>query len=156
MTKPWSGLGECFSLFEDTFRVSDIDREGKPFQYVSRIDGETELSHVQLGLDVNTEVYPIALGEYYSVSLVPSANIEGSWKENGSFNIHEDFSNSILAKYEYVMHGKVFKIHEDTKSGSITVVISFGGLILQLKGEEIDLSLLELDAEIFLLLKKLQ
>ena len=63
---------------------------------------------------------------------------------------------SLMDEYEYVMHGKVFK-YVDKKSGTLTkveVTISFGGLLLQLTGDAQKLDALELDANVFLLMKR--
>jgi DNA-directed RNA polymerase I, II, and III subunit RPABC3 len=156
MAETWTGSSGCFSSFEDTFKIANIDREGKPFQSVSRIEGTSKLTTVEIELDINTEIYPVAVNEDISISLVPSYSLEGADKIAGSFNIHEDFSNTIIAKYDYVMYGKIFKVTEDRSARNMSVYISFGGLIMLLKGEFDDLKMLELDSTIYLLLKKLQ
>jgi DNA-directed RNA polymerase I, II, and III subunit RPABC3 len=149
-------MAENWTSFQDTFKIDAIDREGKPFQSVSRIEGVSELNRVSIELDINTDIYPVTHNEYFSISLVPSLNLEGQDKISGAFNIHEDLSNTIMAKYEYVMHGKIFKVSEEKSGANLCVYISFGGLIMLLKGELDDLKMLELDSSIYLLLKRLQ
>ena len=58
--------------------------------------------------------------------------------------------------FEYVMHGKVFK-YKDVEKGNqahVEVLISFGGLLLQLIGEPARLSDFEVDMNLFLLMRK--
>ena len=58
---------------------------------------------------------------------------------------------NLIDKFEYVMHGKIF---EDKVEGQqLTVFISFGGLLMSVKGESKDLNSLEMDSRIYLCLK---
>lgn len=60
-----------------------------------------------------------------------------------------------MADYAYVMHGKVFKFSEDKGSAlKVSVFISFGGLILMIRGEPDQLSKLKLDSRVYLLMRK--
>jgi DNA-directed RNA polymerase I, II, and III subunit RPABC3 len=113
MSGNWLGSSGGYCIFEDTLQVAFIDREGKPFQSVSRIEGTSAINQVHIELDINTEIYPVYLNEHYNISLIPSLNLDGTDKIEGSFNIHEDYSNTILGKAEYVMHGKIFRLNED-------------------------------------------
>lgn len=62
-----------------------------------------------------------------------------------------------MDKFEYVMHGKVFKIGEDRTSvpSKTTVYASFGGLLMLLKGEQNSLAQLEVDRYIYILLRRM-
>jgi DNA-directed RNA polymerases I, II, and III subunit RPABC3 len=62
-------------------------------------------------LDVNTEIYPMEM-TYYKMVLASSVNADGSdmfdiirYENEGS----ESGMGALIDKYEYVMHGKVFK-----------------------------------------------
>lgn len=66
--------------------------------------------------------------------------------------------------YEYVMHGRVFKYADSGGGGGggssssrarVEMVASFGGLLLKLGGEAAKLQLLEVDAAVYLLVRKL-
>ena len=63
---------------------------------------------------------------------------------------------SLMDEYEYVMHGKIFKYVNKQAGGhsKVEVTISFGGLLLQLTGDPQKLDALELDAGVFLLMKR--
>lgn len=141
-------------LFEDNLRVTDIGKDGKVFEKVSRIEGVTEDLNCRIQLDVNTDIYSIKKDAYYSILLTKSLYADGSPSPN-NFNL-EMYSkkNSLLEKYDYVMHGKIFKYSEET-GGKVTVYSSFGGLLFGITGEPSHLSNLVLDDRIYLLMKKL-
>jgi len=68
---------------------------------------------MDLTLDVNTEIYPIEIGEKYALMLASSLSLDGTDK----IEIWRDQSKSSLADdYDYVMYGKVFKY--DDSNGS--------------------------------------
>jgi DNA-directed RNA polymerase I, II, and III subunit RPABC3 len=57
-----------------------------------------------------------------------------------------------VLSYDYVMHGKVYKC-EPKEDLQLAVLVSFGGLMMRLKGSAADLSAIDLDTMIFLLIK---
>ena len=63
---------------------------------------------------------------------------------------------SLMDAYEYVMYGKIFKYKDSSKSGQlrVEVFISFGGLLMQLIGDPKKLETLEVDNNVYLLLRK--
>ena len=64
-------------LFEDIFDVKDIDPEGKKFDRVSRLHCESESFKMDLILDVNTQLYPIELGDKFRLVLATSLREDG-------------------------------------------------------------------------------
>lgn len=71
--------------------------------------------------------------------------------------LHSSNRKEMLSdKFEYVMHGKIFKFRNTTQAGQpkVEVTISFGGLLLQIVGDASKLEVLELDTFIFLLIRK--
>ena len=63
-------------------------------------------------------------------------------------------NNNIIDNYELVMHGTVFQI-EDLKDGNGEVTISFGGLLLNMKGDMKLLKEFEMHQDLFLLANKI-
>jgi DNA-directed RNA polymerases I, II, and III subunit RPABC3 len=63
---------------------------------------------------------------------------------------------SAMDAFEYVMHGKVYKLDKKTGDGAVRAVvnISFGGLLLQLIGDHNKLSYFELDSMVYLLVRR--
>ena len=139
-------------LFEDTIKVDTVDREGKMFQRVSRIECSSQLYEVQITLDVHSELYPMEPGQYHSSLLASSLSLDGS-EGKGTYNIHESQANSLLSKYSYCMYGKIFK--HTMERGLLVVHISYGGLLMTLTGQPADLAQLEPDSSVYLLLRKL-
>lgn len=145
-------------VFEDIFEITDKDPDGKKFDKVSRIKGKGDLYEMDLLLDVNVDLYPLETGERFSLVLAPSLNLDNSaMAGHYDQSLHPSNSKALLSdRYEYVMHGKIFKFKSATSGGQqkVEVTISFGGLLLQLIGEPAKLEGLELDTFIFLLMRK--
>ena len=67
-------------------------------------------------MDVNTEIYQMAEGEFYKLVLASSVNADGSetfdiiqYENQGS----AQGMGALIDQYEYVMHGKIFKYQLD-------------------------------------------
>jgi DNA-directed RNA polymerases I, II, and III subunit RPABC3 len=140
------------TLLEDTIQITAVDREGKIFQRVSRVEGTSQLYEVQIALDIHSDLYPMEVGQYHSLLLASSLALDGS-ESKGSYNIHENQSNTLLSKYSYCMYGTVFK--HSIEKGLLVVHISFGGLLMTLTGQPTELVQLEPDSSVYLLLRKL-
>ena len=66
-------------------------------------------------------------------------------------------SNFLSDDFEYVMHGRIFKIEQAKDGpGKAQVFISFGGLLMQLTGDASRLSALHIDENVFLLMRSTQ
>ncbi|XP_028066658.1 DNA-directed RNA polymerases II and V subunit 8A-like isoform X3 [Camellia sinensis] len=116
---------------------------------VSRIQAQSEDYDMQLLLDVNTELYPINVGEKFRMALAPSLNVSGTAVKGAA--------KSLADKFEYVMHGLLYKISEDESSGpdvKVMIYISFGGLQLMLKGNPSYMGKFKVDQRLFLLMRK--
>ena len=62
---------------------------------------------------------------------------------------------ALIDQYEYVMHGKIFKYTLDDEQKYITIYVSFGGLLMSIRGEVKSLKNLEIDSRIYLLMSKI-
>lgn len=84
---------------------------------VSRINARSENYEMELTLDLNNELYPLEIGEKFSLVLATSLSLstvvgndtsgtQESWREKvgGERTLADD--------YEYVMYGKVYKYDE--------------------------------------------
>ncbi|KAM7512251.1 hypothetical protein LguiB_011126 [Lonicera macranthoides] len=132
--------------FDDTIKVDRLDPDGKKYDKVSRIQAWSEEYDMHVLLDVNTELYPTCVGDKFRMVLSQSLNLDGS----------EGKQKSLADKFEYVMHGLLYKISEDTSGASMEVVIcvSFGGLQLMLKGVPSRMGKFKVDQRLFLLMRK--
>lgn len=62
---------------------------------------------------------------------------------------------TLMDRYEYVMHGKIFKFKDNQGGGDrVEVYISFGGLLMQLIGGAKELADLQVDNNVFLLIRR--
>jgi DNA-directed RNA polymerase I, II, and III subunit RPABC3 len=142
-------------LFEDNIKIISIDKDGKVFDKVSRIEARAEDSDCKVLLDINTDIYPVTKDGVYSILITKSLAVDGSPSPNTfSFDIYSKKS-SLLDKFDYVVHGKIFKYSEES-DGKVSVYVSFGGLLFGLTGEPSHLSNLVMDERVYMLMKKLQ
>ena len=58
-------------------------------------------------------------------------------------------------QYEYAMHGKLYKWKQDQPKAPVEVYISFGGLLMRLRGDARHLVKLSLDSRLYLLIRKI-
>lgn len=143
-------MGEL--IFDDIFKVQRVNPDGKKYDKVTRIEARSEKCDMFMQLDVNTEIYPIDKEERFLVALSTTLSLEGGQK-------------SLADKFEYIMHGKLYKISDEpgakTLDGSsgpgvtVDIYVSFGGLQLMLKGDPSHCGGFELDQKLFLLMRKL-
>ncbi|KAG8098926.1 hypothetical protein GUJ93_ZPchr0013g34817 [Zizania palustris] len=158
------------TLFEDIFVVCRLHPDGKKFDRVTRIEARSEQFDMFMQLDVATDVYPLDVGNKFTMVLVPTLNLDGT-PDNGFFT--QAGRKTLADKYEYVMHGKLYKISEDTSGEDAKVLmnqeckpatqfgprarseiyVSFGGLLMMLKGDPSTASRFELDQRLFLLMR---
>ncbi|KAA8515760.1 hypothetical protein F0562_018629 [Nyssa sinensis] len=139
--------------FDDVIKVDQVDADGKKFDKVSRIEAKSEEDEMQIQLDVNTEIYPIQVGQKFRMALAPTLNLDGSTVTS---HFPEGGQKSLADKFEYVMHGLLYKIAEDTSGtkAQVMVYISFGGLQMMLKGDPSKMGKFKVDQRLFLLLRK--
>jgi DNA-directed RNA polymerase I, II, and III subunit RPABC3 len=146
-------------LFEDIFDVKDIDPEGKKFDRVSRLHCESESFKMDLILDINSWVYPIELGDKFRLVLASTLREDG-YPDTGEWNPADSGVSSRADSFEYVMHGKIYRIEGDDfasaePSGRLGAYVSFGGLLMRLQGDANNLHGFEMDHYVYLLMKKL-
>ncbi len=70
-----------------------------------------------------------------------------------------DQGSSRADSFEYVMHGKIYRIEGDEVdkdgSGRLAAYVSYGGLLMRLQGDANNLHGFEVDHHVYLLMKKL-
>ncbi|KAL0375672.1 UNVERIFIED_CONTAM: DNA-directed RNA polymerases II, IV and V subunitB [Sesamum calycinum] len=95
-------------LFDEIIKVLKIDSQ-VVYDKVSRINAESEDGDSILELDVHTELYPMLPGEKYRMVISRTLNVDGS-AVAGYFP--EGKQKSLADKFEYVMHGLLYKMSE--------------------------------------------
>jgi len=144
-------------LFEDIFDVKDIDPEGQKFLRVSRLHCESESFKMDLILDINVWIYPVDLGDKFRLVLASSLREDG-FADQGDWS-PLDSGPSRADSFEYVCHGKIYRIEGDDAhiegAGRLSAYVSFGGLLMRLQGDANNLHGFEMDQNVYLLMKKL-
>ena len=109
------------------------------------------------------DIYPVSQGDKLTLCLAKTLNLDGSSMPRGHVNTQREVYDRTVGKrstltddYEYVAFGKVFKYRDNSSSGAVMadVFVSFGGLLMQLTGEPKRLQDLDLDQNIYLLMRK--
>jgi DNA-directed RNA polymerases I, II, and III subunit RPABC3 len=102
-------------LYQDSFLINDVD-PGK-YDRVARISGFSSDNQVSMSLDVNTELYPITVGDNIQIVVASTLNLDGSkddetergWKDKPA-------SGTLAAEFDYVCYGKVYKFDDKITS----------------------------------------
>ena len=93
-------------LVEDIFTVKDLDPGNKtPFRNVSRVHFTSEYG-LEMELDINTQIYPVAIGSKLFIKTILSQNTRNAYTKDELAKISEKDN------FEYVMYGVVFEIEE--------------------------------------------
>ena len=85
-------------LFEDVFDVKEIDPDGKKFDRVSRIFGDSDSYKMDLILDVAVNLYPMKLSDKFRLVLTDTLQTDGSQPiglglEKNYFFLSKNFSS---------------------------------------------------------------
>ncbi|KAL8521529.1 hypothetical protein ACS0TY_011881 [Phlomoides rotata] len=141
------------TLFEDIFRIDALDPDGKKFDRVSRISARSEQFDMLMYLDINTEIYPMYAGEKFMMVLASTLNLDGT-PDSGYFTPGN--RKSLADKFDYVMQGKLYRISEESREKQVKadIYVSFGGLLMMLKGDPSIAARFELDQKLFILIRK--
>ncbi|XP_037492973.1 LOW QUALITY PROTEIN: DNA-directed RNA polymerases II and V subunit 8A [Jatropha curcas] len=137
---------------EDIIIVDSMD---KKFDKVSRIEAHSERLEMQITLDVNTEIYPsIKIKDKFALLITPTLHADGTG-DTGYYIQGKE--GSIADKFEYIMYGKLYKITEEGLGADVKaeLFISFGGLLLDMKGNPDYVTEFQLDHKYYLCMRKL-
>ena len=137
-------------LFEDTFEVAKLNPDGKKFDRVSRVVAKGETYEVDLTLDVASEVYPLKVGDKFTLVLASTLRLDGKPDED---TFDQDGKPTLLDQFEYGMCGRTFKF-DHVRDNVVSVIASFGGLLMQLQGEQRHIIRVRMDQRVYCLLRR--
>lgn len=113
------------TLYEDTFSITSI-QSGK-YDRVYRIFGISSAADTTLSLDINSELYPILVGESIQLQLASTLNLDGTKDDSGSGNrtawrynpsaIDGQQETTLADLFDYVCFGKVYQFKEAVGGG---------------------------------------
>lgn len=69
-------------LFDDIFTIKNVNPDGKKFERVDRLFCDGESFKMDLILDVNTQLYPLSLGDQFRFVLCTTLREDGLLDEN--------------------------------------------------------------------------
>lgn len=141
-------------LFSANFTVQSVDKDGKQFENVSRLECRSENNDSELLLDVHSDLCRMTRGQVFAFVLSHQITSE-SVQDNAHWH-PSMLQNSNASKYEYVMHGRVYRYEEDSAHHRATVYVSYGGLLMRLRGEQNALKEIQAGRNmIYLMIRKL-
>lgn len=138
------------NLFSGTFTLTTLNAQ--KYDRVARLSAHTENGDTSLTLDVNTELFPCALGDRLQVLLASSLSLDGGKDDGKGWRDVGRGEASVADEYDYVCHGKIYRFEEGDDE-NIKVYVSFGGLLLYMEGPYKNLTPLRIDY-VYLCMKK--
>ncbi|KAI0757104.1 RNA polymerase I [Daedaleopsis nitida] len=148
-------------LFDDIFTISDIDKEGKKFDRVSRLYARSKNYDMELTLDYNVELFPLQNDQSFALALASSLSrvpqgaagaTEGEEKDQDVWR-PDVKRRGLDDDYEYVMYGKVYRF-DSGSAEVVTAYASFGGLLMSLTGSHRHMTNIVLGDPVFILLRR--
>ena len=136
-------------IFDEVFELRQLNPGGKRYEKVNRLSCKATTCDVDMIIDVNNELFQLKEGEKVSIALATTLNLDGT-PDTGLYEPHP--GETLMNNYDYVMHGRVFNI-EQQKEDTVDIHLSFGGLLMQLCGEQSQLELIQPDMKIYLLMR---
>ncbi|KAI6247510.1 DNA-directed RNA polymerases I, II, and III subunit RPABC3 [Erysiphe necator] len=142
-------------LLDETVTITFVD--DSKYDRVARISGTSADSQIVLTLDINTELFPLEVGENVHLVLASSLSLDGTkddgrgWRDvarNGPGG-----EPTLADLFDYVCHGKIYKFEDGEDGITIKSYISFGGLLMAIEGPYKKLTPLRVDY-VYLLMKK--
>lgn len=154
-------------VFDDIFTISDIDKEGKKFDRVSRLYAHSKNYDMDLTLDYNVELFPLEKDQSFALALASSLARGGAPGSSGADGAQEEADDKerdvwrpdgkgrrgLEDDYEYVMYGKVYKFDGGTAE-IVTAYASFGGLLMSLTGSFRHMTSIVLGDPVYLLMRR--
>ena len=141
---------EAGQVFNDTFKVTAVDPDGKKFDRVSRLVCTGNTYGMKLTIDVHSEFFRCKTDDQIVMSLNTTIKPNGE----ASADYYEPPKGpTLLDDYEYAMHGQVFHF-EDKEENNVAVYVSYGGLLMRLEGNRRDInSGIKKNAKLYCLLR---
>ena len=142
---------EAGELFNDTFKITAVDPDGKKFDRVSRLVCLGDSWQMKLTIDVHSEFFKCKTDDRIVMTLTSTIKPNG---EPGADFYEPPKGPTLLDDYDYGMHGQVFHF-EDKEENNVAVYVSYGGLLMRLEGNRRHLTeAIKKNVKLYCLLKK--
>ncbi len=97
-------------LYEETFTITSLNAQ--KYDRVSRLAGTSISQDTQFTLDVNTELYPVSVGDTVQLVLASTLNLDGTKDERGWRDLQRSGEATLADLYDYVCRGKIYRFEE--------------------------------------------
>ena len=100
-------------LFDENFTLTSLNAQ--KYDRVSRLTATNSASgdpDCSLTLDVNTELYPVSVGDNLSLCLASTLANDGSKDDGKSWRDIAKGESTLADHYDYVMHGRVYRFED--------------------------------------------
>ena len=121
-------------LFSDRFEVTAVNPDGKVFDRVKRLAMKGDTFEHEVLVDINSEVFKVGAGDRIQLRL--QKVLRGDQDEDPG--VYNATCPALLNQFHYAMFGKVFNIvldKNDSAGHAASVYVSFGGLLMRLRGD---------------------
>lgn len=141
-------------LLEDTFTVTEINKEGVMYFKVSRVKCASEDGDMELICDIKTDDFPVALNERLIFTLATTLELNDTQSASTHYDHTIYHRPTRLHLCDYAAHGIVYGYEVKEDSLNVSVHISCGGLLCCFVGKPQSLRDIRYDSEIYILIKR--
>lgn len=106
---PAANMGDA-NLFSDTFTITDVN--AMKYDRVCRLFANTENGDTFLHLDVNSDIFPVAVGDRLQLLLASTLSLDGTKDDGKGWRDVGRGEASVADDYDYVCHGKIYRFEE--------------------------------------------
>lgn len=134
---------------------------------MSRINAKSSDLGMELTLDVANELYPLSVEDHFSLLLARNLKPDEAEADAADDEDNDGETRKIKRElwraddqgiandYDYVMFGKIYKFDDSQKGDNMTTAyMSFGGLLLALRGSYRHLANVVVGENVYLLMRK--
>lgn len=96
-------------LFDESFQITSLD--SAKYDRVSRLTAVSLTMDVNITLDVNTQLYPVNVGDTLNLVLASTLALDGA-KDDGKGWRDTMTQGTLADMFDYVCHGKVYRFED--------------------------------------------
>lgn len=98
-------------LFDERFTITSYDQS--KYDRVARVGAASDDGETTFTLDVNIELFPIAIGDHIQMVLASTLSLDGSKDgAKGWTNVQRGDVSTLADLFDYVCHGKIYKFDD--------------------------------------------
>jgi DNA-directed RNA polymerase I, II, and III subunit RPABC3 len=102
-------------LFESSFSLTNVNAQ--KYDRVARLTATSTSNTTFITLDVNTDLFPIAVGDRVHIMLASTLQLDGTKDDGKGWRDVGKGEPSLADMYDYVCHGKIYRFEEGGDEG---------------------------------------